>query len=119
MLLPVVSFVILCLLTSLESIIPNLLVTYCSSWQNDVFVIAEPGELADKFVQSVKLNLFSMMRIRRKKEASLLSNISTVSDLVALISQFQIGSIVHRYIGRQTQVGAFNFSFSVFSYVYS
>ncbi|XP_035545506.1 phospholipase A I-like isoform X2 [Juglans regia] len=74
------------------------------SWQNDVFVVAEPGELADKFVQCVKLNLFSVMWRRRKKEASLLSNISTVADLVALRPQFQIGSIVHRYIGRQTQV---------------
>ncbi|KAJ6790835.1 bifunctional L-3-cyanoalanine synthase/cysteine synthase 2, mitochondrial [Iris pallida] len=24
------------------------------SWQNDVFVVAEPGELADKFLQSIK-----------------------------------------------------------------
>ncbi|KAG6691553.1 hypothetical protein I3842_10G068800 [Carya illinoinensis] len=74
------------------------------SWQNDVFVVAEPGELADKFVQCVKLNLFSVMRRCRKKEASLLSNISTVADLVALRPQFQVGSIVHRYIGCQTQV---------------
>lgn len=74
------------------------------SWQNDVFVVAEPGELADKFVQSVKLSLLSMMRRRRRKEGSLLTNISTVSDLVAFRPYFQIGGIVHRYIGRQTQV---------------
>ncbi|KAG6641648.1 phospholipase A I-like isoform X1 [Carya illinoinensis] len=74
------------------------------SWQNDVFVVAEPGELADKFLQSVKLSLFSVMRRRSKQETSLLSNISTVSDLVALRPYFQIGGIVHRYVGCQTQV---------------
>ncbi|XP_059435789.1 phospholipase A I [Corylus avellana] len=74
------------------------------SWQNDVFVVAEPGELADKFVQSVKLSLLSMMRRHRRKEGSLLTNITTVSDLVAFRPYFQIGCIVHRYIGRQTQV---------------
>ncbi|EXB88434.1 Calcium-independent phospholipase A2-gamma [Morus notabilis] len=74
------------------------------SWQNDVFVVAEPGELADKFLQSVKRSLLSVMRSRYRKAASLLANISTVSDLVASKPYFQIGGIVHRYIGRQTQV---------------
>ena len=92
------------MLTLLQSIIPNLLATYFSSWQNDVFVVAEPGELAEKFVQSVKSNLLSVMRRRRRKGASLLANISTVSDLVAFRPYFQIGGIIHRYIGRQTQV---------------
>ncbi|XP_060973260.1 phospholipase A I isoform X1 [Cannabis sativa] len=73
------------------------------SWQNDVFVVAEPGELADKFLQSVKMSLLSVMRSRRKA-GSLLANISTVSDLVGSKPYFQIGGIVHRYIGRQTQV---------------
>lgn len=74
------------------------------SWQNDVFVVAEPGELAEKFLQSVKSSLLSVMRRRRRKGASLLANISTVSDLVAFRPYFQIGGIIHRYIGRQTQV---------------
>ncbi|ONI10026.1 hypothetical protein PRUPE_4G024000 [Prunus persica] len=74
------------------------------SWQNDVFVVAEPGELADKFLQSVKSSLISVMRNRCRKAASSLSNISTVSDLVACRPYFQIGGIVHRYMGRQTQV---------------
>ncbi|PQQ16021.1 phospholipase A I isoform X2 [Prunus yedoensis var. nudiflora] len=74
------------------------------SWQNDVFVVAEPGELADKFLQSVKSSLISVMRNRLRKAASSLSNISTVSDLVACRPYFQIGGIVHRYMGRQTQV---------------
>lgn len=74
------------------------------SWQNDVFVVAEPGELADKFLQSVKLSFLSIKRGRRRKDASLLSNISTISALVAFRPCFQIGGIVHRYIGRQTQV---------------
>lgn len=105
--MPVTSVAILCKLMLLLSIIPNLLLATCFfSWQNDVFVVAEPGELADKFLQSVKLSLFSVMRRRRKKEASLLSSISTVSDLVALRPYFQIGGIVHRYVGRQTQVCA-------------
>ncbi|CAL5345811.1 unnamed protein product [Camellia sinensis] len=74
------------------------------SWQNDVFVVAEPGELADKFVQSVKVSLLSMMRARRRKFTSAINNISTVAELVACRPHFQIGCIVHRYIGRQTQV---------------
>ncbi|XP_050368574.1 phospholipase A I isoform X3 [Argentina anserina] len=74
------------------------------SWQNDVFVVAEPGELADNFLQSVKLSLLSIMQNHRKKGGSPLSNISTVSDLVAYKPCFQLGCIVHRYMGRQTQV---------------
>ncbi|KAL0535186.1 hypothetical protein IC582_029510 [Cucumis melo] len=74
------------------------------SWRNDVFVVAEPGELAEKFLQSVKLSLLSTMRSHRRKGASLLANVLTVSDLVALKPYFQIGGIVHRYLGRQTQV---------------
>ncbi|KAH7545769.1 hypothetical protein FEM48_Zijuj01G0129000 [Ziziphus jujuba var. spinosa] len=73
------------------------------SWQNDVFVVAEPGELAEKFLRSVKLSFSSVMQSRRIKDASL-ANISTISDLVACKPHFQIGGIVHRYIGRQTQV---------------
>ncbi|KAJ7946267.1 Patatin [Quillaja saponaria] len=74
------------------------------SWQNDVFVVAEPGELAEKFLQSVKLGLLSVMRSNRRKGASVLANISTISDLVACKLYFQIGGIVHRYLGRQTLV---------------
>ncbi|XP_057962580.1 phospholipase A I isoform X2 [Malania oleifera] len=74
------------------------------SWQNDVFVVAEPGELADKFLQSVKFNMLSTTRGRRRKDASTITNISTVADLVAYRPYFQIGGVVHRYIGRQTQV---------------
>ncbi|XP_022139959.1 phospholipase A I isoform X2 [Momordica charantia] len=74
------------------------------SWQNDVFVVAEPGELADKFLRSVKLSLLSDMQSHRRKGASLLANVMNISDLVALKPNFQIGGIFHRYIGRQTQV---------------
>ncbi|KAL6992747.1 Phospholipase A I [Sarracenia purpurea var. burkii] len=74
------------------------------SWQNDVFVVAEPGDLADKFVQSVKFSLLSMMRGRHSKYTSAIANISTLAELVACRPYFQIGCIVHRYIGRQTQV---------------
>ncbi|XP_050233000.1 phospholipase A I isoform X2 [Mercurialis annua] len=74
------------------------------SWQNDVFVVAEPGELADKFLQSVKSSLLSMMRSRRRKIPSVVANISSVSDLVRYRPYFQVGNVVHRYIGRQTQV---------------
>lgn len=66
-------------------------------------MVAEPGELAEKFLQTVKLSLLSAMRSRHKS-ASLLSNISTISDLVARKPYFQIGGVVHRYVGRQTQV---------------
>ncbi|GAV81873.1 Arm domain-containing protein/Patatin domain-containing protein/LRR_8 domain-containing protein [Cephalotus follicularis] len=74
------------------------------SWQNDVFVVAEPGELADKFLQNVKLSLLSVMRSRCRKAAAFLANISTIADLVKCKPYFQVGNIVHRYIGRQTQV---------------
>ncbi|CAI9783903.1 unnamed protein product [Fraxinus pennsylvanica] len=74
------------------------------SWQNDVFVVAEPGELADRFLQSVKYSLLLMMKGRRRKYASAITNISTVADLVSCRPYFQIGGVVHRYIGRQTQV---------------
>ncbi|XP_024984549.1 phospholipase A I-like isoform X2 [Cynara cardunculus var. scolymus] len=74
------------------------------SWQNDVYVIAEPSELAEKFLQNVKYNFLSMLRGRRRRYMSEISNISTVADLVACRPCFQIGVVVHRYIGRQTQV---------------
>ncbi|OVA10564.1 Armadillo [Macleaya cordata] len=74
------------------------------SWQNDVFVVAEPGELADRFLQSVKLSFLSTVRGRSRKETSALSKVSTVADLVAYRPYFQVGCIVHRYMGRQTQV---------------
>ncbi|KAI4298662.1 hypothetical protein L6164_032195 [Bauhinia variegata] len=74
------------------------------SWQNDVFVVAEPGELAERFLQCVKSSLLATMRNHRRKGASMLSRISTVSDLVAFKPYFQIGCIVHRYLGRQTLV---------------
>ncbi|XP_031264927.1 phospholipase A I-like [Pistacia vera] len=74
------------------------------SWQNDVFVVAEPGEHADKFLQSVKLSLLSVMQSNRRKAASFLANISTIADLVRCRPYFQVGNVVHRYIGRQTQV---------------
>lgn len=74
------------------------------SWQNDVFVVAEPGELAEKFLQNVKYSLLSMLKGRRRKYTSAISSISSISDLVACRPYFQIGGVVHRYIGRQTQV---------------
>ncbi|KAL8461383.1 hypothetical protein ACS0TY_032744 [Phlomoides rotata] len=73
-------------------------------WQNDVFVVAEPGELAEKFLQNVKYSLLSMMKGRRRNYRSVITNISTVADLVSCRPYFQIGGVVHRYIGRQTQV---------------
>ncbi|KAL9236627.1 hypothetical protein vseg_011271 [Gypsophila vaccaria] len=72
------------------------------SWQNDVFVVAEPGELAEKFLQSVRFSLLST--IRGRKEMSKLNSTTTIADLVAYRPYFQIDCIVHRYIGRQTQV---------------
>ncbi|MFS7905139.1 hypothetical protein Hanom_Chr01g00044251 [Helianthus anomalus] len=78
------------------------------SWQNDVFVVAEPGELADKFLQDVKCSFQSMLKGRRRRHMSHISNISTVADLVACRPCFQIGVVVHRYIGRQTQFHTFD-----------
>lgn len=67
-------------------------------------MVAEPGDLAEKFLQSVKFSLLSTMRSHRRKGASLLGNISTISELVAFKPYFEIGGIVHRYLGRQTLV---------------
>lgn len=86
---------------------PDLWYAYLFSWQNDVFVVAEPGELADKFLQSVKSSLFSMTRNNRRKGASVLAKILTIADLVRFRPYFQVGNVVHRYIGRQTQVWCF------------
>ncbi|KAK7303283.1 hypothetical protein RJT34_14186 [Clitoria ternatea] len=74
------------------------------SWRNDVFGVAEPGDIAEKFLQSAKFSLMSTMRSHRRKGVSLLANISTISELVALKTCFQIGGIVHRYLGCQTLV---------------
>ncbi|KAI3510282.1 hypothetical protein L1887_17152 [Cichorium endivia] len=74
------------------------------SWKNDVFVVAEPGELADKFLQNIKYSFQSMLKGRRRRYMSDISNISSVADLVACRPYFQIGVVVHQYIGRQTQV---------------
>ncbi|KAK3125182.1 hypothetical protein QOZ80_7BG0601360 [Eleusine coracana subsp. coracana] len=74
------------------------------SWQNDVFVVAEPGELADRFLQSVKTSLSTLLRGRKRKGTYSLSKISCLSELVAEWPSFEIGGIHHRYIGRQTQV---------------
>ncbi|RZC50555.1 hypothetical protein C5167_018992 [Papaver somniferum] len=74
------------------------------SWHNDVFVVAEPGELADRFLQSVKLSFMSLVKGRSRKETTALSKVMTVADLIAYKPNFPIGCVVHRYTGRQTQV---------------
>ncbi|XP_068666286.1 phospholipase A I-like isoform X2 [Aristolochia californica] len=86
------------------------------SWQNDVFVVAEPADLAERFLQSVKFSLSSTMRGHSRKDAAILAKMSTVGELVAYHPHFQVGGIVHRYIGRQThvleddqEIGAFMF----------
>lgn len=96
----------------------NFLCAYLFSWQNDVFVVAEPGEHADKFLQSVKLSLLSVMRSNRRNAASVLASISTIADLVRCRPYFQVGNVVHRYIGRQTQVCIlyFFYLFQIISY---
>jgi hypothetical protein len=76
-------------------------------------VVAEPGELADRFLQSVKTSLSNLLRGRNSKGAYSLSKISCLSELVAEWPSFEIGGIHHRYIGRQTQVGI-AFSCSLF-----
>lgn len=91
-------------MTRVSYVVINFFDAYFSSWQNDVFVVAEPGDLADKFLQSVKFSLLSTMRSRHKKLPSVLANISSVADLVHIRPYFQVGNVVHRYIGRQTQV---------------
>jgi hypothetical protein len=70
-----------------------------------VFVVAEPGELADRFLQSIKTSLSTLLRGRKRKGTYSLSKISCLSELVAEWPSFEIGGIHHRYIGRQTQVG--------------
>ncbi|KAE8728676.1 Phospholipase A I [Hibiscus syriacus] len=74
------------------------------SCQNEVFVVAEPGELADRFLQSVKVHMLSMMRSQGRKGASPFTNITTIADLIHCRPYFKVGNIGHKYIGRQTQV---------------
>ncbi|KAG8099844.1 hypothetical protein GUJ93_ZPchr0013g35958 [Zizania palustris] len=74
------------------------------SWQNDVFVVAEPGELADRFLQCVKTSLSAMLHGCKRKGAYSVSKILCLSELVKEWPSFEIGGIHHRYIGRQTQV---------------
>ncbi|XP_038997070.1 phospholipase A I-like isoform X2 [Hibiscus syriacus] len=74
------------------------------SWQKDVFIVAEPGELADKFLQSVKVTMSSMMQNQHRKGPAPFSNIATIADLVHCRPCFQVGNVVHRYIGCQTRV---------------
>ncbi|GMI93322.1 hypothetical protein like AT1G61850 [Hibiscus trionum] len=74
------------------------------SCQNEVFVVAEPGELADRFLQSVKVHMLSMMRSQGRKGASPFANVTTIADLIRCSPYFQVGNIGYKYIGRQTQV---------------
>lgn len=69
-----------------------------------MFVVAEPGEHADRFLQSVKTSLSTLLLGRKRKGTYSLSKISCLSELVAEWPSFEIGGIHHRYIGRQTQV---------------
>lgn len=92
-----------CVIFTFNSLVKAAIFFY-DSWQNDVFVVAEPGELADKFLQSVKYSMLTTLRGRQRKYASAITNISSISDLVACRPYFQVGCVVHRYIGRQTQV---------------
>lgn len=71
---------------------------YAISWQNDVFVVAEPGELAERFLQSVKMSLSSMLRSHSRKDVCSLAKVQSVADLVAQWRYFQVGGILHRYI---------------------
>ncbi|XP_051133924.1 phospholipase A I-like isoform X2 [Andrographis paniculata] len=77
------------------------------SWRSDVFVVAEPGNSAEKFVRSVKLSLLSSLnggKRRKYAAASAIDKISTVAELISREPKFQVGSVFHRYIGRQTHV---------------
>ncbi|GKA83151.1 phospholipase A I-like protein [Tanacetum coccineum] len=71
---------------------------------NDIFVVAEPGELAEKFLQNIKYNFQSMLRGRRRRYMSDISHINIVADLVASKPCFHIEAVVHRFMGRQTQI---------------
>lgn len=66
-----------------------------------MFVIAEPGDAAERFLESVKLSLSQGCSI---KDVVSLAKIVTVADLVAWQPCFQAGGVLHRYIGRQTHV---------------
>ena len=65
-----------------------------------MFFVAEPGELADKFIQCVKVSMLSAMRSQHQKGASPFSNITTIADLIRCRPYFQVGNIGHRYIVR-------------------
>ncbi|KAL5972699.1 Phospholipase A I [Asimina triloba] len=69
---------------------------------NDVFVVAEPGELADIFLQNAKRSLSSTMRRQSRKDASALAKILTISDLVSYRPYFHV-------LEDDQEIGAFMF----------
>ncbi|KAL3687976.1 hypothetical protein R1sor_014285 [Riccia sorocarpa] len=75
------------------------------SWKSDIISVAEPGEMAEGFLQTVAAN----MRIgatgkARKKRGSQLPKFSSLSSLVASCPRFMIVGGLPRFMGRHTQV---------------
>ncbi|XP_078437469.1 phospholipase A I-like protein isoform X2 [Wolffia australiana] len=71
------------------------------SWQNDVFLVAEPGEMADRFLESA---IMSLRLSGKRGGATFLTGMNSIADLVTHHRSFLVGGILHRYLGRQTQV---------------
>ncbi|KAJ7541796.1 hypothetical protein O6H91_10G077200 [Diphasiastrum complanatum] len=73
------------------------------SWRNDVFAVAEPGELAEEFLKSVMESIRFCTRSRTKKRTPF-QRISSLLDLVAEHPRFVWKGALHRFVGRHTQV---------------
>ncbi|KAG6554512.1 hypothetical protein Mapa_003891 [Marchantia paleacea] len=75
------------------------------SWKSDIVSVAEPGEMAEGFLQTVVANMrIGVTSKARKKRSSHLPKFSSLSSLVAACPRFMIGGALHRFMGRHTQV---------------
>ncbi|KAL3700629.1 hypothetical protein R1sor_018651 [Riccia sorocarpa] len=74
-------------------------------WKSDIISVAEPGEMAEGFLQTVVANMrIGVTGKARKKRDSQLPKFSSFSSLVASCPRFIIVGGLHRFMGRHTQV---------------
>ncbi|CAM6093593.1 unnamed protein product [Calypogeia fissa] len=75
------------------------------SWKSDIISVAEPGEMAEAFLQSVVGSMRMCISSKPgKKRGPHLLKFSTLSELVASYPRFILGGALHRFMGRHTQV---------------
>ncbi|KAL3676501.1 hypothetical protein R1sor_026449 [Riccia sorocarpa] len=84
------------------------------NWKSDIISVAEPGEMAEGFLQTVVANMrIGVTGKARKKRDSQLPKFSSFSSLVASCPRFMIVGGLHRFMGRHTQFAGLNFADSL------